>query len=118
MTVTSSRNQPLAEGAELRTADDRSDHQTSTDGPFAVVLDAQRSATPGLGGKGTSLETLVASGHPVPATGVVTTAAYRAVANRHEITELVDAIINGEAPDRDRVDAAFAAVPIDDGGRA
>ena len=72
------------------------------------------SATPGLGGKGTSLQTLVAAGHPVPTTGVVTTAAYRAVAQQHEITELVDEIIRGEAPDREQVDAAFADVPIDD----
>ncbi|MGI9611795.1 MAG: PEP/pyruvate-binding domain-containing protein [Acidimicrobiales bacterium] len=112
--MTSSRSQPLAEGAELQTGDDRCHHRADPDGPFAVVLDAQPSATPGLGGKGTSLETLVASGHPVPATGVVTTAAYRAVASRPEVTELVDAITNGEAPDRDRVDAAFAAVPIDE----
>jgi pyruvate,water dikinase len=114
MTVTSSPSRPIPDRAEERTVRHGNGDSSDPGDPFAVVLDHHAAPGPGLGGKGASLATLVSSGHPVPTTGVVTTAAYRAVAGQNEIADLVASIVRGEAPDRERVDAAFAAVPLDE----
>ncbi|MGF1595736.1 MAG: PEP/pyruvate-binding domain-containing protein [Acidimicrobiales bacterium] len=69
----------------------------------------------GLGGKGHSLAQLVAAGFPVPTTGVVTTAAYRRVADDADLRRLVARIITGDEVPAGRVDDAFAAAPLPPG---
>ncbi len=68
-----------------------------------------------LGGKGAALSNLVAAGYPIPPTGVVTIAGYRAVAAHPTIRGLVARVGAADEPvPEDEVDAAFASVPIDD----
>jgi pyruvate,water dikinase len=88
---------------------------------FAVVLDGSPVEVALVGGKGASLARLVALGAPVPPTGVVTTSAYRRVAEDAALRSLVDELRRAPPPnaadmaaDQDRVDAAFAAVPVPD----
>ena len=72
-----------------------------------------------LGGKGASLAELIGNGYPVPDTGVVTTAAYRAVADHPSIAELLTRIARGGDGDTDdpvvpadQVDAVFAELAV------
>jgi pyruvate,water dikinase len=66
-----------------------------------------------LGGKGRALARLVTGGFPIPETGVVTVAAYRAVAGGGEVAALVDAIAGGRETSAARVDDVFARAPVD-----
>ncbi len=65
-----------------------------------------------LGGKGSSLAQLIDAELPVPTTGVVTTAAYRAIAADPAVRALIDAIRNGEDRTAEEVDTVFLAVPV------
>ncbi len=66
----------------------------------------------GLGGKGRSLAELVDAAYPVPATGVVTTSAYRIVASSPAVQEIIGAITTGHDHSADAVDAVFLDAPI------
>ncbi|NNE72235.1 MAG: hypothetical protein HKN26_01065 [Acidimicrobiales bacterium] len=84
-----------------------------TEGPFALVLGDQPAIPESLGGKGASLARLVEGGHHVPATGVVSPAAYRRVAAANPaVEELVARIIAGAHVEDAEVDATFAAVDV------
>jgi len=65
-----------------------------------------------LGGKGAALARLVDGGFPVPATGVVTTASFDAVAPAIEIAACIAAIQAGEPMTAEEVDAVFATAPV------
>ncbi len=70
-----------------------------------------------VGGKGAWLDRLLAEGFEVPATAVVTTEAYRAVAAHPDLATLLDELRGVEPGDdlddeRRRVDEAFLAVPL------
>ena len=83
--------------------------------PTTVDLTAGDQVDTGLlGGKGAALAELVRAGYPVPATGVVTTAAYRSVAADSAIRSLIDQIATGsdEPFTAEEVDEAFAEVAV------
>ncbi len=71
------------------------------------------------GGKGAALDRLVALGAKVPATGIITTSAYRAFESIPAIASLVDELRGTEVPEpteheraRKRVDEVFLSVPL------
>lgn len=83
---------------------------------FAVLLTEEEVDAKLLGGKGAALDRLVTHGLPVPATGVVTTHAYRATAAANQtIAELVDHVGAGIEVSQAEVDNVFslATVPTD-----
>ncbi len=86
-------------------------------GPFTVRLGRGGSVPDGLGGKGEALARLVALDYPVPAAGVVTTAAYRTVAGQASVVELVARVIDGADVPSDEVDSIFAMVTIPEPAR-
>ncbi len=106
---------PSAPAPTDRPGDDPGEFHNSP-GSLVVAL-ATHDPVPGdgggLGGKGRSLARLVRRGFPVPATGVVTTSAYRSVARAAAITELIERIAGGRRVADEEVDEVFAAVPID-----
>lgn len=67
-----------------------------------------------LGGKGRALAALIAGDYPVPASGAVTTVAYRALAAHPTIASLVERIADGAKVPATEVDAAFDSVPVDE----
>lgn len=72
-----------------------------------------------LGGKASALDAMLRAGLPVPATAVVTTAAYRRAVERGAVRRLLTelrAAPAGTGPGADAIDAAFLAegVPVDD----
>jgi len=71
-----------------------------------------------LGGKGRALAELVTARFPVPMTGVVTVAAYRAVAGDHSIGTLTNRIAADEMVAAEEVDRIFNAAPVPDAVRA
>ncbi|MCP5028692.1 MAG: hypothetical protein GY929_20655 [Actinomycetia bacterium] len=77
-----------------------------------MLLTPERPVPDTLGGKGGALARLVVDGYPVPATGVITTGAYRSVAGQPVIADLVARIGAGEEPSPDDVDATFAKLVI------
>lgn len=77
-------------------------------GPLALVLDGSSGDLGLLGGKGASLDRLIAWGLPVPPTGVVSTRAYREMAADPAIAALIDAIRAGATPSADEVDSVVA----------
>ena len=80
----------------------------------AVVLGQGDVHPEWLGGKGAALARLIAHGQPVPTTGVVTTEAYRAVAEANPtIAALVVRVDSGESVPEPEVDKIFdeAVVP-------
>lgn len=75
---------------------------------FAVEFDGFLVPSEVAGGKGAALAQLVRGGHRVPNSGVVTTAAYRAVlASNPSLTELVGRILGGQVVDDALVDRCF-----------
>ncbi len=87
--------------------------------PFAVVLSPGDFESSSLGGKGAALARLISHGQPVPATGVVTTGAYRALAAANTtIGELVARIETGEAVPEAEVDKVFEAALVPDNVKA
>ena len=99
MTMTRSETTPSETGAPL---------------DVTARLGAGGDVQEGLGGKGRSLAELIAAGHPVPATGVVTTTAYRAVASDTELSRFIEAIAAGETAEASDVDRMFAMAPMGD----
>jgi len=85
-----------------------------SDSSLVELLDAGTSASARFGGKGRSLAQLVELGYPVPATGVVTTGAYRAVAATSTVRNLVARIAAGETVPTDEVDAVFDSLVVGD----
>ena len=77
-----------------------------------LVLDGRCGDGEVLGGKGAALDQLVSWRFPVPATGVVTTAVYRAFGSHPTLLELTDRIRGGAAVAAEDVDAAFLAVDL------
>lgn len=75
--------------------------------PVALLLEGSSADLAQLGGKGASLDQLLAWGLPVPPTGVVTTEGYRAFAAAPEIDDLVGRIRRGEAIAPEVVDEVF-----------
>ncbi len=89
------------------------------DSPLAVVLDGRGIGGAEAGGKGAALDRLVALGAPVPRSGVLTTAAYRAFVDQDAMAAAVEAWRTGRAPppgrhedERRAVDDAFLAAPM------
>jgi len=83
--------------------------------PTVVTIGTDGTDLDLLGGKGAALAKLVSAGYPIPPTGVVTVAGYRAVAADPAIRALVARVGSEDEPvSADEVDAAFASVPIDD----
>ncbi|MCP4225425.1 MAG: hypothetical protein GY773_18975, partial [Actinomycetia bacterium] len=74
---------------------------TSSEYSPTVLLTPERPVPDTLGGKGGALARLVVDGYPVPATGVITTGAYRSVAGQPVIADLVARIGAGEEPSPD-----------------
>ena len=66
-----------------------------------------------LGGKGRALAELITVGFPVPTTGVVTTNAYRAIANDEETINLIGRIADGGQVPADDVDQVFLDAELD-----
>ncbi|MDY7103106.1 MAG: PEP/pyruvate-binding domain-containing protein [Actinomycetota bacterium] len=85
---------------------------------YAVMLDRDLLPEHGLGellgGKGAALARLVRAGFPVPATGVVTTSAYRCFVAGCAVASLVDEIRAGHRVPDERVDEVFLTAPLDD----
>lgn len=81
---------------------------------FATVLSAATGPDDGLGGKGRSLAELVRNGHPIPRTGVISTAAYRRVVEAGDLPALIRTIVGGGTLNADDVDDAFASAAIPD----
>lgn len=75
--------------------------------PAVLLLEGGSADLSLLGGKGASLDQLLAWGLPVPSTGVVTTEGYRAFAAAPEIDDLVGRIRRGEAVAPEVVDEVF-----------
>lgn len=67
---------------------------------------------PVAGGKGAQLSALIGGGFPVPASAVVTTAAYDRFVAAPAIAELVSRLADGADPDDDEIDACFLSVKI------
>lgn len=67
-----------------------------------------------VGGKGASLDRLVAAGQRVPPTGVVTVATYEAVAGDAGVSALLGAMEQGATPSAAEVDAVFARAILPD----
>jgi rifampicin phosphotransferase len=87
------------------------------DAPLVVRLSAFDTADRGpseVGGKASAIARLIAAGHPVPRSAVVTTAAYRAAAAMQEVDSLVARVRGGHADriDDSEIDRAFLAVPV------
>lgn len=80
--------------------------------PSTVLLGAGPADRSSLGGKGRSLAELIEADYPVPATGVVTTAAYRALAADPSIRALTEAIQDGQDRTADEVDAVYLEAVI------
>ena len=82
------------------------------DTPLVVLLDADATPVPDastLGGKAGAVARLIAAGHPVPRSAVVTTDAYRAFAASPEIEDLVTRV-RGDTADQiedDEIDRTF-----------
>lgn len=76
----------------------------------AIVLDGTELDPASLGGKGAALDRLISWGLPVPATGAMTTAAYRRFLEAPILVGLVDGIRRGEPVAASEVDRVFAAV--------
>jgi pyruvate,water dikinase len=76
--------------------------------PFTLVLDGTSADPRSLGGKGAALDRLIGWGVRVPDTGVVTAAAYRAVAALPAPARLLDRLATGEACSVEEIDRAFA----------
>lgn len=85
----------------------------TADDLLTVRLDGSGADPAAVGGKGASLDRLVALGLPVPATGVVTTAAYRRTARAPGIQDTLASIRAGGAVSAAEVDDAFATVTAD-----
>jgi phosphohistidine swiveling domain-containing protein len=71
------------------------------------------------GGKGASLDRLIAAGAPVPACGILTTDAYRAFTDGSSLGDELRALVDGplpaagdEARARDEIDDRFLAAPM------
>jgi pyruvate,water dikinase len=74
-----------------------------------------RGLSPGIvGGKGSALDRLIGSSIPVPASGAVTTSAYRSFVDVPVLDELIGRIRAGDVVSAERVDTAFRRVPIAD----
>jgi len=81
--------------------------------PTVVLAGLQ--VPPGVvGGKAAALDRLIGSSIPVPTTGVVTTAAYRAVVDVPVLHELIGRIRSGDIVETEDVDAAFRRVSFSD----
>ena len=92
---------------------------TVAEARWSVLLDAgtagavpPAAAVAVLGGKGAQTAKLVASGLPVPPTGVVTVEAYRSVAADPLVARMVARIRQGEDVAADEVDAVFQAATL------
>ena len=84
-------------------------------GSEQVVVLTGRGFSPGIvGGKGSALDRLIGSSVPVPASGVVTTSAYRSFVDVPVLDELVGRIQAGDVVPTEQVDAAFRHVPFPD----
>lgn len=86
--------------------------------PFTLVLDGTCTDPRSLGGKGAALDRLIGWGVRVPDTGVVTAAAYRAVAALPGPAGLLDRLAAGEACGVDEIDRAFSEVDLPDALRS
>jgi rifampicin phosphotransferase len=85
-------------------------------GSDVVALEPRGSPRSDLGGKGGALDRLVGFGAPVPPTAVVTTGAYRRVAEQDGLAAYLQGVASAAAPpDADEVDRRFldARVPGD-----
>jgi pyruvate,water dikinase len=85
----------------------------------AVRLKGSGVPTSVAGGKGSALDRLIAVDAPVPATGVVTTDAYRAFVDASDLGDRLDILADAGTPSPDRfadhaadVDAAFLDAPM------
>ena len=84
-----------------------------------VAILTGRGFAPGIvGGKGSALDRLIGSSIPVPASGVITTSAYRSFVDVPVLEALVGRIRTGDVVSTEQVDAAFRRVPFSDDLRA
>ena len=79
-----------------------------------AVLTGRGFAPDIVGGKGSALDRLIGSSMPVPASGVVTTSAYRSFVDAPVLEALVGRIRTGDVVPTEQVDAAFRRVPFPD----
>lgn len=81
--------------------------------PATLVLTGSSRDLSLLGGKGASLDQLVAWGLPVPSTGAVTTEGYRRFVTEPAIRAVIERVRRGDVVDAAEVDAAFRSVRSD-----
>ena len=79
-----------------------------------VVLSGSGLSPGAVGGKGSALDRLIGSAIPVPASGVVTTSAYRAFVDVPSLDELIGRVRAGDIVSTETVDAAFRSVTFSD----
>jgi len=79
-----------------------------------VVLTGLQFSPGVVGGKGAALDRLIGSSIPVPTSGVVTTAAYRAFADVPVLHEFIGRVRSGDVVPTEDVDAVFRGVPFSD----
>jgi pyruvate,water dikinase len=91
---------------------------TTAPAPFTLVLDGACADSASLGGKGASLDRLIGWGIRVPDTGVVTAAAYRAVAALPGPAALLDRLAAGEPCSAAEIDRVFSAAEPPDALRS
>jgi len=82
-----------------------------------VVLTGLQLSPGVVGGKGAALDRLIGSSIPVPKSGVVTTAAYRAFVDVPVLHALIGRIRSDAVISTEHVDAAFRSVSFSDGLR-
>jgi pyruvate,water dikinase len=103
----------MIQSPEPRRVDDIDTGDRASPPPVVVVLTTEPDMPRGLGGKGSALAELISAGYPVPATGVVSTSAYRRVADDPALVALVERIGGDEVVPGDEVDQVFAELTVD-----
>jgi pyruvate,water dikinase len=81
---------------------------------FATALDGSCPDRAALGGKGAALDRLIGWGVRVPATGVVTTAAYRAAIAQPGASRLLESLTAGRDIDVEEIDRVFSEAHVPD----
>ncbi|MCH8900390.1 MAG: hypothetical protein IH942_07875 [Acidobacteria bacterium] len=80
------------------------------DESVCVVLDGTGTPTSVAGGKGAALDRLIAIDIPTPATGVITTSAYRRFVSESDLEVWLDDLISAGVPEPSRMSEVAAAV--------
>ena len=112
---------PPQQGREPHTAapQKQEDSDDDSSGGVTVLLSGEGISTAVAGGKGSALDRLVAAGAPVPATGIITTAAYRRFIGDSDLVDYIDDMVSRGAPEpaefaaiTEAVDNAFLSAPM------